>query len=90
MRQLSQRYMIRAGDKASLNKQELVVGFEVFTMMIMKISIFWDLTPCAFALVFCFTYSSTLKMEATFSSKTSVDFQRTTRPYIPEDSTLQE
>jgi hypothetical protein len=34
------------------------------------------------------TYSSTLKMEATCSSETSVDYQRTTRSYIPEDRTL--
>jgi hypothetical protein len=34
-------------------------------------------------------YSSTLKMEATFSSETSVDFQPTTRRYIPEDRTFQ-
>jgi hypothetical protein len=27
-------------------------------------------------------------MEAIYSSETSVDFQRTTRRYIPEDSTL--
>jgi hypothetical protein len=27
-------------------------------------------------------------MEATYSSETSVDFQRTTRRYIPEDRTL--
>jgi hypothetical protein len=27
-------------------------------------------------------------MEATFSSETSVDFQRTTLHYVPEDSTL--
>jgi hypothetical protein len=33
-------------------------------------------------------YSSTLKMEATFSCEKSVDFQRTTRHYIPEDRTL--
>jgi hypothetical protein len=32
--------------------------------------------------------SSTLMMEATCSSETSVDFQRTTRRYIPEDRTL--
>jgi hypothetical protein len=32
---------------------------------------------------------STLKMEAICSSETSVDSQRTTRRYIPEDSTLQ-
>jgi hypothetical protein len=28
-------------------------------------------------------------MKATFSSEMSVDFQRTTRGYIPEDGTLQ-
>jgi hypothetical protein len=28
-------------------------------------------------------------MEPMYSSETSVDFQRTTRRYIPEDSTLQ-
>jgi hypothetical protein len=33
-------------------------------------------------------YSSTLKMEAICSSETSVDFQRTTRRYIPEDGTV--
>jgi hypothetical protein len=31
---------------------------------------------------------STLKMESICSSETSVDFQRTTRSYIPEDTTL--
>jgi hypothetical protein len=39
-------------------------------------------------LVSCLAYSSTLKMEATCSSETSVDFQRTTRRYIPEVRTL--
>jgi hypothetical protein len=34
-------------------------------------------------------YSSTLKMEATCFSETSVDFQQTTRHYIPEDRTFQ-
>jgi hypothetical protein len=29
-----------------------------------------------------------MKMEATFSSETSVDFQRTTRRYIPEDRSI--
>jgi hypothetical protein len=33
----------------------------------------------------CLTYSSTLKMVETCSSETSVDFQRTTRRYIPKD-----
>jgi hypothetical protein len=36
----------------------------------------------------CLAYSSTLKMVAICSSETSVDFQRSTRRYIPEDSTL--
>jgi hypothetical protein len=44
--------------------------------------------PPAFTLVSCSAYSSTLKKEAICSSETSVDFQRTTRLYIPEDSTL--
>jgi hypothetical protein len=34
--------------------------------------------------------SSTLKVEAVFSFGTSINFQRTTRRYIPEESTLQE
>jgi hypothetical protein len=38
--------------------------------------------------VSCLTHSSTLKMEATCSSYTEVDFQRTTRRYTPEDRTL--
>jgi hypothetical protein len=44
--------------------------------------------PPTFTLVSCSAYFSTLKMETIFSSETSVDFQRTTRSYIPEDSTL--
>jgi hypothetical protein len=35
-------------------------------------------------------YSSTLKMDAICSSETSVDFQRTARRYIPDDSTFQD
>jgi hypothetical protein len=42
-----------------------------------------------FMLVTCSTYSLTLKMEATYSSETSVDFQRITQRYIPEDRTMQ-
>jgi hypothetical protein len=38
-------------------------------------------------LVSSLTYSSTLKMETTCSSKTLVDFQQTTQPCIPEDMT---
>jgi hypothetical protein len=37
---------------------------------------------------FLLAYFSTLKMEAICSSQTSVDFQQTTRRYIPEDGTL--
>jgi hypothetical protein len=33
-------------------------------------------------------YSSILKMEATCSSETSLEFQRTTQHYITEDRTL--
>jgi hypothetical protein len=41
-----------------------------------------------FVLVSCLPYSLTLKMEATCSSETSVDFQRTTRRHIQEARTL--
>jgi hypothetical protein len=34
------------------------------------------------------TYSSTLKIEATYSSETSVEFHRTTWRYIPQDRTV--
>jgi hypothetical protein len=52
------------------------VGFEVLTAVVMKSIIFWDMTPC-----------SPLKVNWCSSEK-SVDFQRTTRRYIPEESTL--
>jgi hypothetical protein len=59
----------------------------------MKTSFLWDITPKvnrpAFTLISCMAYSSTLKMEAEYSSEKSVDFQRTTPSYIPEDRTLQ-
>jgi hypothetical protein len=44
--------------------------------------------PPAFTLVFAQLILSTLQMEAICSSETSVDTQRTTRHYIPEDGTL--
>jgi hypothetical protein len=44
--------------------------------------------PNDFTLVSCTTYSSILKIKATCSSETSVDFQQSTRCYIPEDITL--
>jgi hypothetical protein len=48
------------------------------------------LLASCYALVSCLAYSSTLKMEATCSSETSVEFQRTIRRYTPEDRTIQE
>jgi hypothetical protein len=77
------------------------VGCEVLTTVVVKSCIFWDIMLCiplnetspkagspAFRLVSCVAYSSTLKMEATCSSETSVDFQQTTQCYIPEDRAL--
>jgi hypothetical protein len=40
----------------------------------------------AFTLASGSDYSSTLTMEAKYSSETSIDFQRTTCRYVPEDS----
>jgi hypothetical protein len=51
-------------------------------------SIFRTMLATFFTLVYCLAYSYTLKMEAAYSSGTSVDFQRTTWRYIPEDSNL--
>jgi hypothetical protein len=89
--------------------------------MLIKSSVFWDITPCSplkvdrcfggtshlhfqgrrirqarnqseagrkQILVSFLAYYSTLKMEVTCSSETLIDFQRTTRPYIPEERTL--
>jgi hypothetical protein len=36
----------------------------------------------------CLAYSSSLTIEATYSSETSVDHQRPTQRYIPQDETL--
>jgi hypothetical protein len=47
-----------------------------------------DCFPPAFTLDFYLAYSLTLNMEAICSSETSVDFQRNTRRYNPEDITL--
>jgi hypothetical protein len=48
----------------------------------------WSYISPAFTLVSSAAYFSTLKMEAISSSETSVDTQRTTRRYIPEDGTI--
>jgi ABC-type transport system involved in cytochrome bd biosynthesis fused ATPase/permease subunit len=44
--------------------------------------------PPAFTLVSCSAYFWNLKIEAALSSQTLVDFQRTTRRYIPEVITV--
>jgi hypothetical protein len=66
------------------------VGFEVLIAVILKSTIFWVklCLPPALTLVSCSAYFSILKMEAICCSETSVDFQLTTRRYIPEDVTL--
>jgi hypothetical protein len=97
---------------AVTNTHATVEEFEVLTAVLMKSTIFWDITPCsplkingrfggtyrlhlqlylpsAFTLVSCSAYFSTMKMEAACSSQTSINFQRNTRRYIPEDITLQ-
>jgi hypothetical protein len=57
-------------------------------------SVFWDIMSCksfarsCFMLVCCLAYSLTLKIEATCSTKTSVDFQRATLHYNLLDRTL--
>jgi hypothetical protein len=47
-----------------------------------------SLPPSGSKNMLCIATCLTLMLEATCSSETSVDFQRTTRRYIPEDRTL--
>jgi hypothetical protein len=70
------------------------LGFEVFTAVVMKVAIFWDIarvvvmrTVCSHA-SFLLGSFLTLKMEAIRSSKTSANIQ-TKRRYIPEDGNFQ-
>jgi hypothetical protein len=69
----------------------LKVGFEVPTAVVMNGSVFYSVTPCGPSRKnmsppsSSLAYSSTLKMKAACSSETSVDFQQTTRRYIPEE-----
>jgi hypothetical protein len=46
------------------------------------------LLATCFMLVSCLSYSSNLKFRATYSSETSVAFQRITQRYVPENITL--
>jgi hypothetical protein len=59
--------------------------------LVVKSSVFWDITLCSPLKVSWLAYSSTLKMVTTYSSETSVDFQWTALHYtssqqlIPSD-----
>jgi hypothetical protein len=46
------------------------------------------LLAACFMLVSCLAYSSTVTVEAKYSSEIPVDFQRATWRYIPEERTL--
>jgi hypothetical protein len=54
----------------------------------------WDVTASCLCMLTCFmlvsglAFTSTLKMEATCFSETSIDFHRTTRHSVPDDRTL--
>jgi hypothetical protein len=66
---------------------------EIFTAVVTNCSLFWDIRPIAllatcFILVSCLAHSLFLEMQMTCSSETSVDFQWTTRHYVPEHRTL--
>jgi hypothetical protein len=67
------------------------VRSEVFTAVVMKRTISWDIALCfppALTLVSPSAYSSALKMEKLCSYETSADFRRTAWRYIPQYSTL--
>jgi hypothetical protein len=63
---------------------------EVLTAVTMKITTFWDVTPCNSELPvgFLVAYSSTLKIEAIFSSEMS-DVFLFTRLYNPQYHTIE-
>jgi hypothetical protein len=72
------------------SKGSRAIGGET-VLVIMKISIFWDITPRIanyFTLISLLAYYSTLKREVINSSETFDDFQRITRRYISEDNNL--
>jgi hypothetical protein len=74
---------------------DMYVGFEVFTAVVMKSIIFWDVKPCSLLsclppayLLVLLEFSSTMKMEEICCSEMSVASQQTTRRHNPEDDTL--
>jgi hypothetical protein len=81
--------------RTSVERTQEYVGFEVFTAVVMKSTIFWDITPCSplswqatCLLDGLLNYSLTLEMEAMRSSETSGASQLTTRRHIPKYDTL--
>jgi hypothetical protein len=60
-----------------------LVGFEVFTAVVIKVAIFWSIAPCSPYVNGSFGFS-TLKMEAICTPEASIHI-RTTRRYTPED-----
>jgi hypothetical protein len=87
--------------RVELSRVDQLVDIQKQTSFGPKRTVFWDIRPCSplkinwrfgqfslspdFKLVSCSTYSSILKMGAIWYSETSLDFQRTTQCYIPED-----
>jgi hypothetical protein len=62
-------------------KKQTRVELEVLTAVVLKIFIFWDITPCSPVVSFL-AYSSSLKMEVIHSSETWTNFDQTTWRYI--------
>jgi hypothetical protein len=60
--------------------------FQVLTVASMKFRVFWDAAPCNHIEVVRSFIA--LMMDEVHTSETSVNFNVTTRPYIPEDSKL--
>jgi hypothetical protein len=68
------------------------VRFQVLTLTSMKFRVYWDVAPCSHVEVdrrFRGVFTAMI-MEAVRTSETYVNFNVTTRRYIPEDSTLHE
>jgi hypothetical protein len=60
-----------------------LVRFQVLTAASMKFRVFWGVAPCNHVEVY-------LMMAAVHTSETSVNFNVTTRRYIPEDTKFQQ
>jgi hypothetical protein len=58
------------------------IGFEVLTVVAMKSYNSWDVKLCS-------PLTASRRFGGHVASETSVDFQRTTRHFIPEDRLLQ-